>query len=270
MVWQYSQSQGYYSKNTGHIINVVWAHILFKNVLSPPPWLSFKHAIIAVSSILFIMSFLTVSWWCSMSPVWLRTKRDVIKVERWFGKTTTATDDVVTARHHTVTIAPTATAATTATTASMWSVYTDRIVWLPTSISAGFSVCQQGPDLYVLLIYSADVLFESKGRRGTACYLSVARIVSSLSFSKRWTLVSCTPERSTSLVAIITYTKASKDTSYRSDDGSLFPVAMLSFTHFSLRWECGRCRGRHATKYYRDLSQVSVTRSRFDATNVSV
>ncbi|VVC43313.1 Major facilitator superfamily domain,Major facilitator, sugar transporter-like [Cinara cedri] len=128
------------------------------------------------------------------SPVWLRVRNRVPEAERaeqWFGLTPEKAMITVghtdSTKHHNdkATIITDRQDTPSSPSPTYWSLYTRRTVWMPTLITLGFVVCQQGSGLYVLLCYTGDVIRDFQvqwDNIGVAMYISASRMVGSLVF----------------------------------------------------------------------------------------
>ncbi|XP_025408098.1 facilitated trehalose transporter Tret1-like [Sipha flava] len=114
------------------------------------------------------------------TPMWLRSKNRAGEAEaadKWFGIEPPATVTAVDAEN--------GCASSHGDKTSGWSVYTRPTVWKPTLIMLAFFVCLMGSGIYVLLMYSTDVLRGSPLSLDPkiTVYMSTARLVGGVVFS---------------------------------------------------------------------------------------
>lgn len=174
-------------------------------------WRTLAGVLIAMSIVGLLLLFMVPE-----SPMWLRSRgrdREAQRVEKWFGEEAVcppAMDSVpedcnrgngddIDYRDR--------------DDRSLWSVYTDRSVWLPTLVTAVFFACQQLTGTYVLLFYSVIVLRDFRVQwsvETVTVFLCMARVVGGLAFAgmhrvprKTLTVISGTLMAASLFVAVV-------------------------------------------------------------------
>lgn len=195
-------------------------------------WCTLSAVLFVLSVVVCILLFLLPE-----TPLWLRDHGRDVEAERaemWFGVepatrlTTENHDDKEQYQCKQV---------------SIWSTYLHPTVWKPTLIMLAFFICQQGSGVYVLLLYSVDVLRDfqvSWNGLTVTVFLCVARVVGSLVFSllhkcKRKTLMSFSSTgMAVSLILVIAHLKIFQDVQNPPFGGAILIIAVIAYVFFSL------------------------------------
>lgn len=182
-----------------------------------------------VMCVMCIVNFLTL-FTVPEPSVWLRAKGKTVeadKVDEWFDLGHISDANAA---------GSSADLQTTSDTKGKpyWKSFIHPTVWKPTLILVMFYICQQGTGLYVLLLYTTDVLRDFKiswNSNTVSMFLSVARLLGSISFGilhwcKKRTLVSVSGGfMAASLIVVVAHSKIYKNV----DDPPYTVVSLLAF-----------------------------------------
>lgn len=138
-----------------------------------------------ISAIFCAMSIadFVILFWVPESPMWLRTKgRNELadKLDKWFDiKYNSAVVSSVNA-------IDTGDSCDEIASKSYWSLYLQPTVWKPMLITVLFFIFQQGTGVYILFLYSMDVIRDCRipwDSVAVSVFLSVSRVVGAICFA---------------------------------------------------------------------------------------
>lgn len=191
-----------------------------------------------VMCVMCIVNFLTL-FSVPEPSVWLRAKgkiEEADKVDKWFDLRHISDVNAAESSANTTSGGDGRHLKTTSDTKGKpyWKLFIHPTVWRPTLILVVFYICQQGTGLYVLLLYTPDVLRDFKiswNSNTVSMLLSVARLLGSISFGilhrcKKRTLVTISGGfMAASLIAVVAHSKIYKNV----DDPPYTVVLLLAF-----------------------------------------